>query len=240
MRCNGLISGDTRVCVDEETMVGWFANALMRGYDEHRWKAEREAASGGKSEQADKVLGAEASKFPGTLAAEVWASRCTAWFGAFKVPDLAEWFQAALSHGFREGEAAAYKEIDKAQIQRDLYGPVVPGTRAPEPPGVEERLPRCEAERGGQRGRLDACECRTLGLDAPSLKASCDRAENRIHYLEKRVEKLEKAVRPEPETERNPLGICGLRAEMFKEWVGARQRIDVLEARLERIGGGPA
>ena len=26
------------VAPDEETMVGWFANALMRGYDEHRWK----------------------------------------------------------------------------------------------------------------------------------------------------------------------------------------------------------
>ena len=142
--------------------------------------------------------------------------------------------------GFREGQASVYELVDRAHRRRDLYGPVVPGARAPEPPGVEERLPRCEAERGEQRGRMDVCECRTLGLDAPSLKASCDRAENRIHYLKKRVEKLEKAVRPEPETERNPLGICGLRAEMFGEWVGARQRIDVLEARLERIGGGPA
>lgn len=57
MRCNGLVSGDTRVCVDEETMVCWFANALMRGYDEHRWKAERAAAHGGKSEQAAERMG---------------------------------------------------------------------------------------------------------------------------------------------------------------------------------------
>lgn len=41
----------------EECMVGWFANALMRGYDEHRWKAEREAASG-------KVLGTQAPEPP--------------------------------------------------------------------------------------------------------------------------------------------------------------------------------
>lgn len=25
---------------DEGWMIGWFANALMRGYDEHRWKME--------------------------------------------------------------------------------------------------------------------------------------------------------------------------------------------------------
>lgn len=25
---------------DEETMVGWFASALMRGYDEHRWRGD--------------------------------------------------------------------------------------------------------------------------------------------------------------------------------------------------------
>ena len=29
------------VAPDEETMVAWFANALMRGYDEHRWKMEK-------------------------------------------------------------------------------------------------------------------------------------------------------------------------------------------------------
>lgn len=47
MRCNNGLSGpfvSSHVRVDEETMVGWFANALMRGYDEHRWKMEREAA----------------------------------------------------------------------------------------------------------------------------------------------------------------------------------------------------
>jgi hypothetical protein len=25
---------------DEETMRGWFANALMRGYDEHYWRSK--------------------------------------------------------------------------------------------------------------------------------------------------------------------------------------------------------
>ena len=28
--------------VDESLMVGWFANAIMRGWDEARWKAKRE------------------------------------------------------------------------------------------------------------------------------------------------------------------------------------------------------
>ncbi len=39
MRCNNGLSGpfvSSHVRVDEETMVGWFANALMRGYDERR------------------------------------------------------------------------------------------------------------------------------------------------------------------------------------------------------------
>lgn len=39
MRCNNGLSGpfvSSHVWVDEETMVGWFANALMRGYDERR------------------------------------------------------------------------------------------------------------------------------------------------------------------------------------------------------------
>lgn len=28
------------IAVDEETMTTWFANALMRGYDEHRWQSK--------------------------------------------------------------------------------------------------------------------------------------------------------------------------------------------------------
>lgn len=30
---------------DVDTMIGWFANAIMRGFDEHRWRQEREAAA---------------------------------------------------------------------------------------------------------------------------------------------------------------------------------------------------
>ena len=42
LRCCECAPGLGPVAPDEETMVGWFANALMRGYDEHRWKAERD------------------------------------------------------------------------------------------------------------------------------------------------------------------------------------------------------
>ena len=42
--------------------------------------------------------------------------------------------------GFREGQASVYAQADAAQRERDLYGPVVPGTQAPEPPSVEDRL----------------------------------------------------------------------------------------------------
>lgn len=33
------------VPTDEQTMLGWFANALMRGYDEHTWKMQRDSAA---------------------------------------------------------------------------------------------------------------------------------------------------------------------------------------------------
>ncbi|MEN6537699.1 MAG: hypothetical protein ABFD89_28875 [Bryobacteraceae bacterium] len=33
---------------DEETMTTWFANALMRGYDEHRWGMEKFERDAGK------------------------------------------------------------------------------------------------------------------------------------------------------------------------------------------------
>lgn len=32
--------GERRQDIDEELMIGWFANALMRGYDEHQWRTE--------------------------------------------------------------------------------------------------------------------------------------------------------------------------------------------------------
>lgn len=34
------VKEDPSIATDEATMVGWFANALMRGYDEGRGRAE--------------------------------------------------------------------------------------------------------------------------------------------------------------------------------------------------------
>lgn len=34
------------IATDEDTMLGWFANALMRGWDEHARRTEIGAASG--------------------------------------------------------------------------------------------------------------------------------------------------------------------------------------------------
>jgi hypothetical protein len=33
------------VAIDEATMLGWFANALMRGFDEHHWMSEKQQLS---------------------------------------------------------------------------------------------------------------------------------------------------------------------------------------------------
>src|SRR5688572_2805807 len=33
--------GDKRDKIDEGLMIGWFANALMRGYDEHAWRVDK-------------------------------------------------------------------------------------------------------------------------------------------------------------------------------------------------------
>lgn len=34
------IAANQSIPTDEETMTTWFANALMRGYDEHRWRSK--------------------------------------------------------------------------------------------------------------------------------------------------------------------------------------------------------
>ena len=61
--------------------------------------------------QEEKKMGNNVSKFPSTMDAKVWASRCTAWFGSFKVPDLNDWFQAALARGYNEGRRKSDKAI---------------------------------------------------------------------------------------------------------------------------------
>jgi hypothetical protein len=39
-----IVKAHPAIATDEGTMIGWFANALMRGYDEAFWKIEREGA----------------------------------------------------------------------------------------------------------------------------------------------------------------------------------------------------
>jgi len=34
----GLVQHNPAIATDEETMTTWFANALMRGYDERHWR----------------------------------------------------------------------------------------------------------------------------------------------------------------------------------------------------------
>lgn len=35
-----IVTENPTIPTDEGTMIAWFANALMRGYDEHRWAHE--------------------------------------------------------------------------------------------------------------------------------------------------------------------------------------------------------
>lgn len=170
----------------------------------------------------------EAPKFPSTLDAAVWASRCTAWFGAFKVPDLAEWFQAALSHGYDEGVQTCIRE----GLPNGEPGPArtmtasqylawkqtnvpPPSAQAPEPPSVEERLAALEER----------------------VKWSPDSrlVEERLKELEAKLEdthanlKVVQAVGERTETDLDML--CRERARIYHGLDAAIERIEKLEAR---------
>lgn len=36
------VKAKPEIPTDEGTMIGWFANALMRGWDERQWRLDRE------------------------------------------------------------------------------------------------------------------------------------------------------------------------------------------------------
>lgn len=36
-----MVKEKPQIATDEATMLGWFANALMRGYDEHYWRSRK-------------------------------------------------------------------------------------------------------------------------------------------------------------------------------------------------------
>ena len=145
------------------------------------------------------------SKFPGTMGAEEWAVGFAGdmlhWSLHPHADDrpaqerYAEWFQAALSHGFREGQASVYELVDRAQRQRDLYGPVVPGTQAPEPSSVEEQIENLawglknEMKRAAERDneiaeRLGACEARLTQFVASKCQELDLRINGRLKKLE--------------------------------------------------------
>jgi hypothetical protein len=41
------VKRDPAIATDEQTMVGWFANAIMRGYDERSWEHQAAVRSAG-------------------------------------------------------------------------------------------------------------------------------------------------------------------------------------------------
>lgn len=70
------------------------------------------------------------SKFPSTMDAKGWAAGFVKegvepqdYLGVDSEEALVAWFQAALSHGFREGQASVYELVDKAQRSEVAFGP---------------------------------------------------------------------------------------------------------------------
>lgn len=126
-------------------------------------------------------------KFPSNMAHEDWASRCTAWFGAFKVPDLSEWFEAALTRGYLSGVSdAESKQAEKeASMHRFIamdagraQAPKQPSPEATEPQGF--KCPECggpfwgttEWQRGPAEGNChgwtnDGLRCRFSWIRSP-------------------------------------------------------------------------
>ena len=162
MRCtSGYAAGTEGYRIMEETVVGWFSNALMRGYDEHRWKMERESKEAPKRpcdmdatefaalarDQFRLILdaGKPRPKFPVVGDGKEWASRCTAWFGSFKVPDLTEWFDAALQFGFHRGLNDQTKPPEtpprsEYEAEGFKFPPATPGFAYEEAPAVKGAL----------------------------------------------------------------------------------------------------
>ena len=93
--------------------------------------------------------------------------------------------------GFREGQASVYELVDRARRQRDLYGPVVPGTQAPKSPSVEERLADLEC-----RANVDwSMPCNIVRNDSLITFSKLNNvklaAAKRFEELEKRLGDLE-------------------------------------------------
>lgn len=51
-----LVTAKPEIATDEGTMIGWFANALMRGYDEYRWRQESRSLSPERVDREDQKL----------------------------------------------------------------------------------------------------------------------------------------------------------------------------------------
>lgn len=120
-------------------------------------------------------------KFPNTLDASVWASRATAWFGAFKVPDLTEWFDAALARGYREGREDKQDLLD-CFTPHQLHNMASGGksNQAAELLEAEEAGRRLTLNQHRARYRMNAASPSTQVPEPPSVEDRLARLESEL------------------------------------------------------------
>lgn len=145
-------------------------------------------------------------KHPDTMDGDVWASRLQAWFGTFRVPAdrdaLAEWFNAALKHGYDKGlldqaknhaEAAARERVDVPPPLRPVYPKWLDHANVDELRAFMKRvetLPAFPPERlGDMDKRIAKLEDEIVPEHWHWIAASRDA----LHALEHRVKDLEPA-----------------------------------------------
>lgn len=154
-----------------------------------------------------------APKFPSTLDAKEWGIGAAKDTGCdwTRAGILKEWFQAALSHGFREGQASVYELVDKAQRSEAAFGPewapvtdpllaeslfphvkwdpAPPGDEAPKPQSVDEQLVEIEERFVGLESRVmgNSAELSMWGRRIEKLEAKLPSVEEQFALLEARA-----------------------------------------------------
>lgn len=201
------------VQADEETMVGWFSNALMRGYDEHRWKMDRENPPAGPtlnerlSELSDKV--------------------------DRNLRDLLLKTDQDISR--------VMLRYDQLQSRLGL-NTMPPSTQVPEPPSVEDRLARLEArqeaeDRAGLVAQLPGLYDKVGRLSLELCMLPVDR----LRDMARRIAELETKQKADDEIRFNQIQALSLRAssdeiKMSGGFERLKRRLDGLEAKLPRTG----
>lgn len=227
--------------VDEEDMISWFANSLMRGFEEGK-----KFANGSQSESA---LRDRAPESPGPEAplylclpdlCRVFAQTSAAYEAHRALP--------CPKDGFDGWQAvnAVLNQIAEA-VSSAAYGVRVVWNAAPNmeenPLGEVGKFEPAGTGSGPQPSDRESVAPETSapmsGLKAEVLRGGLPEVAELKNWttLEvlARLVALERVVRPESPNEHNPLGVCGLEMRLFNQWLSATKRLDDLKSQVAQL-----